>query len=282
MIARDINPFIRRAFILKKTPLNKSVVNSDCRLFYVISGSGTLTVENKVFSFENDFFALWKSETEYCWNFSKTNNIQLAIINFDYTQDFSHITEPLGLIPPEDASEQAIIRCEAFSDICQLNSPVCIKNFQIYKEGVLSIINTFMSASVFSKELSDALLKKLIFNVVRYITAGSIYDSVLLPVLDYIHANYNREITNSALGKLINYHPYHVNLLMKKYTGRTLHSYITQIRMNEASRLLANTNSSIESISTETGYKNPSHFYKVFKQHFGISPSEYRRHSALI
>lgn len=263
-------------------PLNMSVVNPDCRLFYVISGSGTLTVGNEEFKFEKDFFALWKSGTEYCWNFSKTNNIQLAVINFDYTQDFSHITEPLGLIPPEDVSEKSLIRCEAFCDICQLNSPICIKNLHIYRESVLSIINTFTSASVFSKELADSLLKKLIFNVVRYIAAASISDSVLWPVLDYIHANYNKEITNSALAKLINYHPYHVNLLMKKYTGCTLHSYITQIRMNEAAGLLANTYKSIESISTETGYKNPSHFYKVFKQHFGISPSEYRRHSALI
>lgn len=259
-----------------------AVVNPDCRLFYVMSGSGTLTVGNEEFKFEKDFFALWKSGTEYCWNFSKTNNIQLAVINFDYTQDFSYITEPRGLLPPEDASEESLIRCEAFCDICQLNSPVCVKNLHIYKESVLSIINTFESASVFSKELADSLLKKLIFNVVRYIAAASISDSVLWPVLDYIHANYNKEITNSALGKLINYHPYHVNLLMKKHMGCTLHSYITQIRMNEAAGLLANTYKSIESISTETGYKNPSHFYKVFKQHFGISPSEYRKQSVLI
>ena len=43
-----------------------------------------------------------------------------------------------------------------------------------------------------------------------------------------------------------------------------------------------NTDRSIEAIALETGYKNPSHFHKIFKQTYGVSPSEYRKSTNII
>ena len=280
LIAKDINPFIRTAFTLSKPPLDIRVICADCRLFYVFEGCGQLQVEDKTIEFKKDSLYLWKSGTKYRWDFSKNNIPRLAIINFDYDQKYRHIQTPLELIT-NDRTEN-ILPCNTFSEIDLLNDAVILENANIFRSDVMEIMKSYECTAPFSKELAEINLKKLIIKIVQHITESSHSVSKLSPILDYIHRNYNTEISNRKLAEIINYHPHHVNLLMKKYTGTTLHSYITQYRMNEALKMLANTDKSIEVISTETGYKNPSHFHKIFKQIYGISPSEYRKSTNVI
>jgi YesN/AraC family two-component response regulator len=47
--------------------------------------------------------------------------------------------------------------------------------------------------------------------------------------------------------------------------------------MNEAKKLLKTTNAKVYEISDKLGYKDVAHFTKLFKKHFGISPTEYRQ-----
>jgi AraC family transcriptional regulator len=53
--------------------------------------------------------------------------------------------------------------------------------------------------------------------------------------------------------------------------------YQIDLRMNEARRLLRETNESIVNIALDVGYSNPSHFAKLFRRENGLTPSKYRR-----
>jgi len=280
LIARDINPFIRTAFIHSKFPLDIFVTCADCRLFYVLSGDGTLILKDKSHEFKKDTLFLWKSGTKYKWKFSKNNIPRLGIINFDYCQDYRHLSTPIDLILND--CEDEILTTPSIRDVSLLNDKIILDNANVFKNDIMEIIQNCESTSQFSKELADSNLKRLIIKIVRHITESSHSVSKLSPILNYIHENYNTEISNKELSKIVNYHPHHLNLLMKKQMGTTLHSYITQYRMTEALKMLANTDKSIEAIATETGYKNPSHFHKIFKQTYGISPSEYRKSTNII
>jgi two-component system response regulator YesN len=46
--------------------------------------------------------------------------------------------------------------------------------------------------------------------------------------------------------------------------------------MEKASHLLSETNEKIHEISRKSGYVNPSHFSRVFKKYFNMTPDEYR------
>lgn len=62
-------------------------------------------------------------------------------------------------------------------------------------------------------------------------------------------------------------------------TGMTPNEYLVHIRMNYAVQLLRQKkllNLSISEISTMCGYYDPRYFSRVFKKHFGASPSEYK------
>jgi AraC-like DNA-binding protein len=63
---------------------------------------------------------------------------------------------------------------------------------------------------------------------------------------------------------------------VKLVTGRTIHSYILAVRLNQAKELLSTTDDPVQNIPEKIGLVNLSHFSKVFKKHVGQSPTAYR------
>ncbi|MGA3942219.1 helix-turn-helix domain-containing protein [Ralstonia nicotianae] len=59
--------------------------------------------------------------------------------------------------------------------------------------------------------------------------------------------------------------------------GNSVHAYLQEKRMQAAAHLLAQTELSITEVVLQTGYANPSHFSKLFRRYFGMSPREYAR-----
>lgn len=53
-------------------------------------------------------------------------------------------------------------------------------------------------------------------------------------------------------------------------------AYVTKVRMEEAARLLRETDEKTYRIAEATGFSDPNYFSYVFKRHFGLSPSKFR------
>ncbi|HOO27621.1 MAG TPA: response regulator, partial [Lachnospiraceae bacterium] len=65
--------------------------------------------------------------------------------------------------------------------------------------------------------------------------------------------------------------------LFKKDTGISFVAYLTQLRMEQARRLLDTTEEKSYIIAGMVGYEEPNYFSYVFKKQFGVSPSKYRQ-----
>ncbi len=68
--------------------------------------------------------------------------------------------------------------------------------------------------------------------------------------------------------------PNYLSYLFKKMVGLSLWDYVTKLRMEEGKRLLLRTDLRRYEIAEAVGYESPEHFSKIFKKHYGISPSE--------
>ena len=64
--------------------------------------------------------------------------------------------------------------------------------------------------------------------------------------------------------------------VFKKETGESFVSYVTDYRMEQAARLLIETNEKSYVIAQKVGYTDPNYFSYVFKRKFGVSLSKYR------
>ncbi len=64
--------------------------------------------------------------------------------------------------------------------------------------------------------------------------------------------------------------------LIKKETGKTAHEFINLKLMDVAKERIFDTEKSVSEIAYSLGFKYPQHFSRVFKQHVGVTPLEYR------
>ena len=59
--------------------------------------------------------------------------------------------------------------------------------------------------------------------------------------------------------------------------GISPQKYLINFRLNQACKLMKNTELSIAEISRSVGYQDPLYFSKLFKKEKGLSPSKYRK-----
>lgn len=83
-------------------------------------------------------------------------------------------------------------------------------------------------------------------------------------------------ITADALAKTMNYSSNYISGLFRKYLDTSVLQYNREVRLKEAERLLRKSDKSVSEIAYETGYENRSHFYRIFKEKYGMTPMEYR------
>ena len=67
--------------------------------------------------------------------------------------------------------------------------------------------------------------------------------------------------------------------LFRRYLHTTPVGYLNSCRLKEAARLLAATEKNIKTISKETGFNHEDYFCRKFKQHYKVTPTEYRKDS---
>lgn len=77
--------------------------------------------------------------------------------------------------------------------------------------------------------------------------------------------------------ELSNYSQSHLSRLIKKHFNITLHEYILNTRLESAYNALIFSNVNIEELSESLGYASFSHFNKIFKKKYGITPSALRK-----
>ena len=74
----------------------------------------------------------------------------------------------------------------------------------------------------------------------------------------------------------------YLNRLFKQKTGKTIAQYLKQLRLESACQLLSGSNLSVEAIARRVGFENTKYFYTLFKNEFGVSPSNYRLARSMI
>ena len=95
-------------------------------------------------------------------------------------------------------------------------------------------------------------------------------------IMEYIKKNCHRKIQLEELAKLTHFNKAYLSRIFKKETGETLSSFITRMRVEEAQKLLLETDLSLAQISSQVGFEDQSYFTKAFKAVAAITPGQLR------
>ncbi len=101
----------------------------------------------------------------------------------------------------------------------------------------------------------------------------------LSKVCRFVHASYAREIREKDAAALIGLSPAPFSRFFRRRMAKTFVSYVTEVRLSEACRLLLETDLTIVQIAFEAGFNNLSNFNRHFQNLRGMTPREYRNHT---
>lgn len=71
--------------------------------------------------------------------------------------------------------------------------------------------------------------------------------------------------------------PEHVARMTRHHTGQTPSALVNRARMDYAARRLESADVSVTELALECGLNNLSHFHRLFRERFGLSPLRYRK-----
>jgi len=94
---------------------------------------------------------------------------------------------------------------------------------------------------------------------------------------DLMRGRIDRRYTATDFAKLLFVNSRHLTNTVKQTTGRSPCDFMEDRFMDEARKMLKETNLSIADIGGKLGWNDPSNFTKFFKNMSGITPLQYRK-----
>ncbi|RED58550.1 response regulator transcription factor [Cohnella lupini] len=181
-------------------------------------------------------------------------------------RDFLAIRSADGMNPgrTKSAAVELIIRMKMEAD--KLNRA---ETSEPYKEA----LDKVMDASTL-EDIGDAVKEVSLFAIDSF--SGEDMSPVIKQVLRYIQEHYAEALTLKSLGQQYHIHPNYLGQLFHKQTGDTFADYLNKFRIDKAKKMLLDSRLKVNEIAKQVGYWEIGYFYKQFKKHVGIVPSEYK------
>lgn len=99
---------------------------------------------------------------------------------------------------------------------------------------------------------------------------------VIKKVCDYLNMHLSEDLSLEQMADFANVSSFYLSKLFKEEKGVTFINFISDRRLEKTRELLKNTDLSIKEITTEVGYNDQNYLSRIFKNRYGLSPSEYR------
>lgn len=100
--------------------------------------------------------------------------------------------------------------------------------------------------------------------------------SSIKKAIAYMEENLEQDLTVAQIASLVHFSAPYFSKVFKGVTGSSPYSYLIDIRIKKAKKLLIQSTLPISVIASETGFQSTENFIYCFKQRNGISPLKFR------
>ena len=266
-----LNPVIRTVSQYERINRTEECVAYDSRLFYMVSGDVTAVVGGVKLGHLSPGHLLYvPAGTPYKL---KGQYLRLVTITFDPTADKPEPDERLRPVPVSEYDESLV---HSVADLAPLDRMIHIEDMESERDTMLGLVSLFTSAEGSYKAQGSAILKQLLLKVIETVDENALPARMVEALDNYIRENAGDDISNTEIGAIFGYHPFYISKVLKDRKGTTLRQYIIAYRLKLAKKLLEESAKSVNEISEECGFNDPSYFTKTFKNAFGMTPKDYR------
>ncbi|MCY9548524.1 AraC family transcriptional regulator [Lysinibacillus xylanilyticus] len=163
-------------------------------------------------------------------------------------------------LPYVKLSDQLAQKIEFLAKLLQ--EQAVFYELKVWRE-LLVIWETILSQSMLTEEILDPAI------IVQHDRAKE--------MLDYLHAHYQEKISLENLAAYVFLSRAECSRFFKKMVGITPFTYLLHYRLRKSMELLRDSEQSITTIATTTGFSTVSYYIEKFKKYTGYSPHVYRK-----
>ena len=269
MTIQECNPYIRAAEIhpavLEGSGLRMAY---DYRLFYILENKGSVILQSNCYEVCPDTLIIIPPATAYDFR----GKMKVVVLNFDMTRRYAHRSAPL--FPPcVDAFDPSMLFETEL--LAGFEGPCVLPGDLSTREAVLQIVNRFNTGGGHVEAAISAMVKLLLAELLGRDTDAA--DKLSQEILSYIRIHAADIHRNEDVAQAFGYHPVYISDLLRRTTGKTLHTAVMDSKLQLACKWLTGTNESIDEIAHLCGFCSRTHFCTLFKKKLSVSPTQYRK-----
>ncbi|MEV5025356.1 AraC family transcriptional regulator [Paenibacillus sp. LPE1-1-1.1] len=102
------------------------------------------------------------------------------------------------------------------------------------------------------------------------------YQNISEQIIEIIHREYGTAITLEECAARMHYNVFYLSNVFKKETDMTFSEYLSQYRLNLATKWLVETDISVKEIGERLTFTNSQNFIRAFRKQEGMTPGQYR------
>lgn len=103
---------------------------------------------------------------------------------------------------------------------------------------------------------------------------------IISKVKTYINLHLSENFSLEDVAESVGVSHFYLSKLFREETSETFINYLTEQRLDKAKQLLQETDLSVKEITASCGYNDQNYFSKLFKNRFGVSPTDFRQNTA--
>lgn len=186
--------------------------------------------------------------------------------------DIKRLSELLGVISSHTPANSVIRGAANDAEACA----IARNAVRTYSENKSDYRDTMIKGYV------TALLGKLfsIAKLTKNQISGAEKPTTISEIVGYCNAHFKESLTLATLEHELHISKYYISHIMNKQLGEGFNEYLNSIRINEACRLLIESEMSINNISAEVGFNTIRSFDRAFKSKKGETAREYRKRNS--
>lgn len=95
-------------------------------------------------------------------------------------------------------------------------------------------------------------------------------------VLIYLNAHFDEEFTTDDIARIFSINKSYLSHLFHENVGTSLWNYVILLRLQRFNDLLQS-DGSLEELCYQVGFRNYANFFRLYKKHMGMTPSQYKK-----
>ncbi len=224
---------------------------------------------------KNYFFFPYEFIQKDSSTFYYPTELSTKLIHFISTGNTSQVMEFFNLIHQENIEERSLpINMVQFL-LSDIRNTLLKARFALPQSTPKEVIQNLDEC--FAEHVSFKLCEDIALKLCTLFTIKSDDTDMISLIEKYIHDNYaDPSMGLNKISDEFQISESYFSHLFKEKKGVNFSTYLESIRLNEASRLIRETDISLNELYLSVGYNNANSFRRAFKKIYGVTPSAMR------